>query len=333
MTQRKKRRGLAPPSRTFLLDPVNHWDLFQRGQEFLLDPSVDFPQELWEETLAPAHAGAHNYRGPAIGRAAGPDEFRLGTAPPGSVPLAKNLKSKKQIKTGLADCWIFQPSAKDFAGIPVRASMRCIEDHLQQSSEALPLRKNDWPSRNGRPAWPSFLTPNECRMAIKKGVSPFPMSRTSGWTHRVPYRQAMKDKVFQRDIVGWNVIGIRSDVKVPRCYLRYFRYRWGFLILTATTIPIRLARFLLDVWKRDLRSLWLQRAVPFKKFLREVPIKFHLTRSLSFSDGFYSSEEEDGVYSHQDVEPEDFWFLPPGFDPGGHPPMGFPEYYPGFSRY
>jgi hypothetical protein len=69
-----------------------------------------------------------------------------------------------------------------------------------------------------------------------------------------------------------HVVGLRSDVEVPEKYLGYFRYRWGFLILTAPFIlPIGLTRFIVSLWVRNPHSLWLEWFGTLKQYLRVVP--------------------------------------------------------------
>jgi hypothetical protein len=75
-------------------------------------------------------------------------------------------------------------------------------------------------------------------------------------------------------VVLQNVLGVRSDIAVPEKFLGYFRYRQGFLLLTAPgMIPIGLARFTCSLWATDPNSLWLRRKGTLKKFLRAVPLR------------------------------------------------------------
>jgi hypothetical protein len=91
-------------------------------------------------------------------------------------------------------------------------------------------------------------------------------------TVAVPLRQFNTDIGLARRIIRRQVIGIRSDIAVPEKFWGYFRYRWNFLILTSpTSLPSGLTRFLASVWCTDPHSLWLERKVTLKQYLRDVP--------------------------------------------------------------
>jgi hypothetical protein len=112
---------------------------------------------------------------------------------------------------------------------------------------------------------------------LRRGLDPFsnwdsdPKGGT-GYT-RVSRRELHENHVLATRIVSNNVVGIRSSVEVPKKFLKYFRYRQNFLILTVNyALPIGLVRFLLGQWCVAPYSLWLRRAVLLKKFLRNCPI-------------------------------------------------------------
>jgi hypothetical protein len=70
-------------------------------------------------------------------------------------------------------------------------------------------------------------------------------------------------------IVRRQVVGIRYEMEVPKKFLKYFRYRDGFLILTVRfAIPIGLVRFLLARWVDCYASLWLVEPCRLKFYLR-----------------------------------------------------------------
>jgi hypothetical protein len=95
---------------------------------------------------------------------------------------------------------------------------------------------------------------------------------SSGKTCRVSIDQFNGDSELIKRIVMRHVVGIRSDIEVPEKFLGYFRYRWGFLILTAPFIlPIGLARFIVSLWVRNPHSLWLEWFGTLKQYLRAVP--------------------------------------------------------------
>jgi len=72
-------------------------------------------------------------------------------------------------------------------------------------------------------------------------------------------------------VVLTNVVGIRADLKVPKKFLGYFRYRWGFLILTGARLPTSLIRFLISQWITNFSSCWLEKQVRFRYYLKHLP--------------------------------------------------------------
>lgn len=129
---------------------------------------------------------------------------------------------------------------------------------------------------------------------LRKGIDPFARQELltpkgdAGYT-RVTRGEVHENHVLATRIVANNIVGIRSSVEVPRKFLGYFRYRQNFLILTVQhNLPIGLVRFLLGQWCVAPYSLWLRRAVLFKKFLKKVPIS--LVRQARIRLAEYSSE-------------------------------------------
>lgn len=144
--------------------------------------------------------------------------------------------------------------------------------HLRQSSRALPLEKHNWPRLNSRPAWPSTPTISESMAMARRGLAPHAIQKyTYTSPRRISICQLRRDPGLACKIVSRQIVGIRSDVRVPSKYLRYFRYRWDFLILsTPWSIPIGLARFMLAQWKTNPFSLWLKDKCYLKTFLRST---------------------------------------------------------------
>lgn len=141
---------------------------------------------------------------------------------------------------------------------------------LRQVREVKPLRKLDWPRHEMRPAWPSTPTVTELLEMSRRGLTPLPMRKvthTPQWC--LSLNQFNSDIRLASQIVSQQVIGIRSWVSVPRKFLKYFRYRWDFLILTTSwSIPSGLVRFLAAQWKTDPFNLWLKDKSYLKTFLR-----------------------------------------------------------------
>lgn len=153
----------------------------------------------------------------------------------------------------------------------IRVGYGEISVHRRQERRVLGLEASSWPSFHDRPAWPSTPTFNEWLEMIRFGDAPNDLVYDNA-TVAVPLRQFNTDIGLARRIIRRQVIGIRSDIAVPEKFWGYFRYRWNFLILTSpTSLPSGLTRFLASVWCTDPHSLWLERKVTLKQYLRDVP--------------------------------------------------------------
>jgi hypothetical protein len=131
-----------------------------------------------------------------------------------------------------------------------------------------------WPSSNGRRSWPTFPTLNEsweryCR-SIRPPVSQFGDLPAPWLGCRRPTR-AVKPGSSAR-VVSKLVLGIRADIEVPKKFLGYFRYRWGFLILIRRyRLPKGLVQFLAKRWKSDITEMFLLYPVRYNDALRRIP--------------------------------------------------------------
>jgi len=143
--------------------------------------------------------------------------------------------------------------------------------HQDQKSRAIALPKAAWPRSRGRSAWPSSPNFNEILEMSRRGITPAD-PKVYGDVISVPFSEFNNFSELVIRTVSRSVIGIRADVRVPPKWLGHFRYRWNFLILTAPTLPIGLARFLLSKWLTDPYSLWLERRVSLKSYLRQFPV-------------------------------------------------------------
>lgn len=139
------------------------------------------------------------------------------------------------------------------------------------NSVGLPrLNKREIP-RNPRTLWPPVQTFSEMLYCSRTGKS-LPVQdnfkRLKVFNHLSPL-DVHKHCDLATRIVRRNVVGIRFEMEVPRKFLRHFRYRDGFLILTVRhCLPIGLVRFLLSQWIKCPNSLWLLEQVRFKTFLK-----------------------------------------------------------------
>lgn len=152
----------------------------------------------------------------------------------------------------------------------------CIWRPPKQSLDALARRvdtprlaKRDWP-RNPRSLWPSFPSISEMAAMSLQGKT-----CTGLWRPRLTtpnclsWKHVRDSRTTATRIVRQNIVGIRSTVSVPGQFLPWFRYRYGFLILSVRhRIPIGLVRFLLGQWKTCPYNLWLQVPCRLKYYLR-----------------------------------------------------------------
>jgi len=150
-----------------------------------------------------------------------------------------------------------------------------------QSRAVKKLPEAAWPTVSGRPAWPSTPTITEWLEMLRRGSK-----RSSelfverGKTVRSTIREFNSNIELAKRVIHRQIIGVRADVSIPSKYLGCFRYRWGFLILTAPYLPAGLARFLASIWCTDPYSLWLERKVTLKQYLRELPLSI-LNRAVA----------------------------------------------------
>jgi hypothetical protein len=151
-----------------------------------------------------------------------------------------------------------------------------------RSVEKYRLSQRDWP-RNARPLWPSTPTFAEMLVASRTGHS------FSGF--RKPPR-AVNDRLrlchlddirVAARVVTNNIIGIRAyPLVVPSKFLRWFRYRQGFLILVVRyNYPAGLIRFLISQWIKNPCSLWLQEKCHLRYYLRSQDLAAYQPRAVS----------------------------------------------------
>lgn len=166
----------------------------------------------------------------------------------------------------------------------VRLGYGNLSVHRRQEREVLRLHETSWPSYHDGPAWPTTPTFNEWLEMIRYGN--FPLDRVyDNCTLQVSLRQFNSDIGLAKRIIRRQIIGIRSDIAVPAKYWGYFRYRWNFLILTSPTcLPSGLTRFLASIWCTDPHSLWLERKVTLKQYLRSVPKSVFNRSTYAVSD-------------------------------------------------
>lgn len=177
----------------------------------------------------------------------------------------------------------------------IRVSRFQLEVHRRNVSETIRLDPGSRPhlKRERRPLWPSSPTLTEWLEMTRHGASPCDEGRPAGTTVRVSRRVQMQSISLTKRIVSNHIIGVRSDVEVPQKFLGYFRYREGFLFLTAPySLPSGLARFLVSTWVRDPHSLWLKWFGTLKQYLRTVPAPLLKGTESEWSDTLLVEESD-----------------------------------------
>lgn len=161
--------------------------------------------------------------------------------------------------------------------------------------EELPV--SDWPKRLGRRQWPTFPTPSEwvSMVSMRQNADIYP-DVPRGKTFSVRYSELRYDIRLRRNVVNFNIVGVRSDVEVPPNFSEYFQYRWGFLILIRKP-NATLSSWLLNLWTSDRKSLWTQYRAPVWRFIRHIPIRFSnetgSDEEISEDDSLSEGEEFD----------------------------------------
>jgi hypothetical protein len=144
-----------------------------------------------------------------------------------------------------------------------------------QASAAQRLPRKSWPrTSSGVGLWPNYPTLNESwTMATRKKL-PCHIAYPCDTKLLSAVRQSAKQvtPAVAAKTIDRFVIGIRADVEIPRKFLAYFRYRWGFLILRRFhVLPRLLVKRLAQVWKEDISAMWLRCPVRFNEALRRGP--------------------------------------------------------------
>lgn len=181
--------------------------------------------------------------------------------------------------------WRLSPNGPQYTGAGVdgfRRRHNCIivDDTMiqRQSRGVLPLPLSEWPCGSQGRLWPSYLTFNECWVRVLEGkpvnrVGPDPPSTQYRMGKPMSYisvttRQVQRNAALAKRFLLQYFIGIRADREIPEKFLVYFKYRWGFLILTRPhNIPVGLVRLLLSYWITHKRSMLLRESVSYRKAL------------------------------------------------------------------
>jgi len=149
-----------------------------------------------------------------------------------------------------------------------------ITARVANQVDTVRLGKHQMP-RITRPEWPSTPTASELLAMSRRGYVSRGMTKPEKASMTCLTRQLIsEDFRLATKIVKSNVVGIRSCQEVPEKFLKYFRYRDGFLILTVRwCLPIGLVRFLISQWIRRPTSLWLVENCRLKYYLRSHTVE------------------------------------------------------------
>jgi hypothetical protein len=161
-----------------------------------------------------------------------------------------------------------------FRGERIRSEPTNLVVLRRQASLVTRLKISDWPRNNRGRCWPNYPTLSESWEMTMRAKRP----------HRVSFqdrRKILSSKMVPANQVkpGWAartisklVLGIRADIEVPKKFLGYFRYRWGFLILHRKfNLPKPLVKWLTRQWKVDISGMFLRYPVRFNEALRRIP--------------------------------------------------------------
>jgi hypothetical protein len=186
--------------------------------------------------------------------------------------------------------------SKHFVCGELRIGYGSMAVHQSQSSGCEALPRSCWPRISGKPAWPSSPNLNEFLDMSRRGIKNCSRDvRVGGSFASIQLSEFNSNIELAKRVISRNVLGIRSDVKVPEKFWKFFCYRWNFLILSVHgKMPAGLARFLASVWITNPYSLWLERRVTLKQYLRELPLSVYNRGVAAFAEhqsDWYSSAD------------------------------------------
>jgi len=153
--------------------------------------------------------------------------------------------------------------------------------HARQARAVPRLPRSRWPSHDGQLLWPTFPTLNESWEMYMRGKSPASIQtmlprRADGSLEKRPLRQVKPGSAARA--VSKFVLGIRADIEVPRKFLGYFKYRWGFLILRRHGFLKRdFVTYVTKLWKSEFSGMFLKVPIRYNDALRLIPSTMYYT--------------------------------------------------------
>jgi hypothetical protein len=170
----------------------------------------------------------------------------------------------------------------------------------RQAASVKRLKLSDWPSLGLGRSWPTFPTLNESWEMVVRGKYPANHTHSASGSEflrptKLPLKLVKPGSAAR--VVSKCVLGIRADVEVPRKFLAYFQYRWGFLILQRKwALPKELSAMLIALWKADITKMFLVCPIRYNDALRRIP-----SNAYYALNGFLPGSRQRTVAAHDTV--------------------------------
>lgn len=173
------------------------------------------------------------------------------------------VQSEQHVRTG-------------FTGERIRRKATNVVVLRRQAASVTKLKLSEWPSASDGQSWPNYPTLNESWIMMRRAKSPIHHSvslEDLGFTTTFKRRSRQVLPGMAAALITKNVIGVRADIEVPKKFLGYFRYRWGFLILNRykRSLPPGLVKHLAKLWKEDISGMFLKYPLRYNDALRRMP--------------------------------------------------------------
>jgi hypothetical protein len=163
--------------------------------------------------------------------------------------------------------------ARGFFGERLRCEPVDTTVLARQARAVKRLPRHQWPRDSRGHGWPTYPTLSEswaCFAARHSSYKSYNSPPHNMRTMKLPSRQVLPGLKVR--VLSKFLLGLRADVPVPKKFLGYFSYRWGFLILNRTgPFPAEFASFLADSWKRHQTSMYLSVPLRYNDALRLSP--------------------------------------------------------------
>jgi hypothetical protein len=221
-------------------------------------------------------------------------------SPPGTVGMFHSRSPLRWAVT--AHTGVRSELRRGFHGERIRPGIGNVPILRRQAASVKRLKLKDWPTchDNGQVglSWPTFPTLAESQEMLLRGKSP-QVHRSIASTkllseHKVPTKQVKPGSAARA--ISKLLIGIRADIEVPRKFLAYFSYRWGFLILHRQAhLPAELVKFLSEIWKKDISGCFLRCLVRYNDALRRLPSSARWAIRGFYLGGVQRSVERSGT--------------------------------------